>query len=581
VKLLLVDARDSPHAVYERILASGEDVVVLTGETADLLDDQPPAWASNLASALTAPLACTSSPTRLPDVSTVVSLVDTGAAVPVTAQGPPSSLPMAVSVAAVRSISRPALADTTDARPAVLILTQMLQQYGWRHVVVPNVVAPVSPSCSAAIGIDTLWAELQLRAPTLLVDGSCLTGDVHNGSQLLVLNIVRSLAAVRPEARVELAVQKPFVPTIQGMVGASVRVIPRRVGRSRADLLYRPYQVIDPRELRWILNSGRRLVVGQLDMIGFSNRAYHPSRALFDTVQSIQRSVAEEADAIACLSDFGKKTLLAEVPTLDESRIFVVSCGTDSEASPPEPPRDPPTTPFLACISATFWHKNRPLAIATFAELCERYGWAGSLVIAGPEPTFGDSSRVERAMLGGLPDSVARRVRYMGRISANEKAWLLQHAEAVLYPSVVEGFGLIPFEAAAAGTPCLSPNATALGELFGTDAPTAVVDSWDPSVWADRVWHILSDSQTGAQTVAAVRRVGARHEWNDVAARTWKAFDAAIAAQAKAPTARKGPLVYSAADATLAIHTRFFLARLAAHFRHRVSTVLGRGRAND
>ncbi len=47
-----------------------------------------------------------------------------------------------------------------------------------------------------------------------------------------------------------------------------------------------------------------------------------------------------------------------------------------------------------------------------------------------------------------------------------EKAWLYAHAAAVVYPTIYEGFGLVPFEAAAHGTPCLFAPQASLRETL-------------------------------------------------------------------------------------------------------------------
>jgi hypothetical protein len=60
----------------------------------------------------------------------------------------------------------------------------------------------------------------------------------------------------------------------------------------------------------------------------------------------------------------------------------------------------------------------------------------------------------------------------LGVLTSAEKEWLYERAAVVLYPSIVEGFGLVPFEAAARNVPCLSTRAGALDEVLPTDIPT-------------------------------------------------------------------------------------------------------------
>ncbi len=96
---------------------------------------------------------------------------------------------------------------------------------------------------------------------------------------------------------------------------------------------------------------------------------------------------------------------------------------------------------------------------------------------------------------------VAARVQRWGHVSDAEKWWLLRHAQLVLYPSVVEGFGLVPFEAAAVGTPCLAHAGTAPGELLG--GTSAVMSTWSPLTWAARADQLIRHRAAMPQTLVA------------------------------------------------------------------------------
>ena len=60
----------------------------------------------------------------------------------------------------------------------------------------------------------------------------------------------------------------------------------------------------------------------------------------------------------------------------------------------------------------------------------------------------------------------------VGEVSDAEKAWLYANTRGVVFPAVYEGFGLVPFEAAAAGAPCIFAWQTALRETLPEDAAT-------------------------------------------------------------------------------------------------------------
>src|SRR5215831_3078783 len=102
-------------------------------------------------------------------------------------------------------------------------------------------------------------------------------------------------------------------------------------------------------------------------------------------------------------------------------------------------------------------------------QLRGRHGWAWNLVLAGPHVRYGAPAasdaeiiRSDRGLAAAVFDCAA--------VSESEKAWLYRRAALVIYPTVHEGFGLVPFEAAAYETPCMWAAGTSLSELLPDDA---------------------------------------------------------------------------------------------------------------
>ncbi|HQV57772.1 MAG TPA: glycosyltransferase, partial [Ilumatobacteraceae bacterium] len=398
---------------------------------------------------------------------------------------------------------------------------------------------------SSLLELQTLRAELALRPVSVVIDGECMAGDVHTGTQRVVLEVARGLARARPTARVAVAVPSESRAVVaEALRGTGVNVVARR-STEKFDVVYRPYQMLRADELTWCREAGHRLVVSQLDMIGFSNPYYHPSTSLFLLARNLQRAMMAEADAVTFISEFGRDAARAECAELDESRLHVVWCGADTIPATGTRPSNLPeqVEQFVACLSATFWHKNRLHAIRTFAELCANHAFAGHLVIAGPEPFYGRSTDAESVLVDSLADDVQARIHYLGQVAEASKWWLLQHASAVLYPSVVEGFGLVPFEAASVGTPTLAFQGTALGEILG--AGPALIDTWDAQAWASRVGDWLADPTAVEDALGHVGDAAQRFTWDRTAAATWSAIDQTLQRVPVRQRAEEGgPLVH-------------------------------------
>jgi glycosyltransferase involved in cell wall biosynthesis len=446
---------------------------------------------------------------------------------------------------AARSLPPP----TGTALEFLKALAPQLVQLGYRHVAAPGVAygwtsqpapqaepdwaagyrAALDSDANALLSGHRLWARTRLRPTRVVVDGACIERGTHTGSQRLVLEISKALARRRNTAEVSLAVSGDVVPDIRRLLaGTGVDVVERSPSTHGFDVVYRPYQILRVGEYDWCIEAGERLVLGQLDMIGFTNPSYHPSPQLFAFARNLQRKMLHGADAITFISEFGRASTMIECPTLEVERTFVVSCGADAEVGiEARPSRLPAGRRFVAMTSATFSHKNRPFALEVFGELCRQGNDDLLLVIAGPEPFYGRSTAAEQEMLVAMPESVSSRVIYLGQVSEEEKWWLLRHAEAVLYPSVVEGFGLVPFEAMAVGTPSLSYLGTALADVLG-EGP-ATVSSWSASEWVDRLVVLLGDAASRSANLDQVRGAAAVHTWDRCAMLTWESIDAALA----------------------------------------------------
>ena len=163
--------------------------------------------------------------------------------------------------------------------------------------------------------------------------------------------------------------------------------------------------------------------------------------------------------------------------------------------------------PFLLCLGTDFLHKNRLFAVKLLEALRDQGVFDGVLVFAGPKVSRGSSGGEEAEYLAAHP-SLAERVIDLAAVAEAEKLWLLSEAAAVVYPTTYEGFGLVPFEAARVGTPCLFAWHTSLADYMPESL--AVIVPWDPGATAARVGPALAPGAERDRLVSGVRMAGAR-----------------------------------------------------------------------
>ncbi len=121
------------------------------------------------------------------------------------------------------------------------------------------------------------------------------------------------------------------------------------------------------------------------------------------------------------------------------------------------------------------------------------------LVIAGAR--WWESQEGQDAMVDAPRGSIIE----VGRVDNNVRRWLLQHAVALAYPSLFEGFGLPPLEAMAHGTAVLASNCTSLPEVLGDAAH--FVDPYDvESITSGLVTLWTNDTLRQTLRIAGTRR---------------------------------------------------------------------------
>ena len=121
--------------------------------------------------------------------------------------------------------------------------------------------------------------------------------------------------------------------------------------------------------------------------------------------------------------------------------------------------------------------QERLFALRVSEELRRVHGWEGMTVFAGGDPGGRlVGSRREQSSCASAPSCGTRFVD-LPRVSDAERHWLYTQAALVLFPTLYEGFGLVPFEAAAAGTPCVYSSRSSVAEFLPAEG--ALLDLGD------------------------------------------------------------------------------------------------------
>lgn len=375
-------------------------------------------------------------------------------------------------------------------------------------------------------------ASIALVGLTVAIDGRCL-GPILTGTQQNVLETVKTLCRNDAIGLVNLYVSGGLpayadtelhnLPKLKILEASNTP----HDARMKSDIAYRPYQVSSSSDIEWLRARGHWMVINQLDVIAFNNASYFPSYKEWLEYRRLTALSLNCADGVTYISEHAQKEVHAEGLSDPQKVEKVVYCGTDFvpiEGAVAPQQLSKVKVPFVVVLGASYHHKNRGLALQTFAEM-RRRGWVGKLVLVGPTPPTGNSLGTEA--LEFLTDpSLREDVIQIGSIAENEKAWLLRNSCLLLYPTTVEGFGLVPFEASAYGLPTLSSRQGSLDEVLPRDIPT--ITDFLPQQIADQAMAIINDPKLGEKIVTSIRNQSAQFNWKDTGSRLVDVFTEVI-----------------------------------------------------
>jgi glycosyltransferase involved in cell wall biosynthesis len=176
-----------------------------------------------------------------------------------------------------------------------------------------------------------------------------------------------------------------------------------------------------------------------------------------------------------------------------KKRIAVIPQGLEpleDRFSPPSPPHQVETATFLYVGRLT---RSKRVAdiVRAFGVFVQEAGQGTLTLLGDGPPAYVDELRALAARLG-----ILQRIRFLGRVSAEQKHQEMAGAHALLLASVREGWGLVVTEAAALGTPAIAYDVPGLRDsvrheetgLLVKATPEALAQSM-LRVWRDPNLH--------------------------------------------------------------------------------------------
>ena len=250
--------------------------------------------------------------------------------------------------------------------------------------------------------------------------------------------------------------------------------LPPRVPR-RTDVLWSPHYNIPVTwrgRLAVTIHDLAHLALPQF-VGGLHRRAY--ARFMFDRV-------SRSAQAIMTDSEFTRAEF-ARLVGVRRAEPQVVHLGVDRGWFEIPPSPSPHPRPYLLYVGNVKPHKNLSRLLQAFEQLAPRISC--DLLVLGKNEGFLSEDADARA----AAERLVPRVQLLGAVPQEMLKRYVSHAEAVVQPSLYEGFGLPPLEAMAAGCPAIVSRAASLPEVCGDAA--LYFDPLDSGTIAEAVLRLL------------------------------------------------------------------------------------------
>lgn len=342
-----------------------------------------------------------------------------------------------------------------------------------------------------------------------------------NGTKNYAMSLGKALAAL-PEVDLTLLAIHPL--QAEGVPG---RLVHPDDWTDDVALLHKPAQIFDRRHSRLLYESSAHVVLTYQDLIAYRMADVFNDEADYAAYRNTSGVTLPATQAILNYSGNTAEEIEGEfgIPAED---LHTVLLGVDIEAfAAPVPTASEirkrlrlPDRYFFS-LASDHLHKNIGGLLEAYSRFREGRpdGDCPALVLAG------FASSVE-ARLGSAPAGAFPGVVFLGGVSDEELKVLYQSAEAFVFPSLYEGFGLPPLEAIAAGAPVVAMPFTSVPEVCADGVLYA--DGLSPDDLARAMGRIIDDESLRAELRERGRRRIRDLQWEETARGTCEAYRKAI-----------------------------------------------------
>jgi len=344
----------------------------------------------------------------------------------------------------------------------------------------------------------------KISARTMAIDGSCFSYP-HSGTSAITFEIIKEMckqSIFKVTIVLERSISNAKLDRLLELDKCSIRFFDEDQ-LQKYDFFWRPYQIWELNKLEWILKSSEHFILGIQDLIAFDNPSYHGSPVDWTNYRNVLTLAAQSATACTYISEYSKnRSIESGIANLNfniviPNGIFVPEVNISNIVSRNSPLEKAKLKVLL--IGLDYPHKNYEYSLKLFEKLLS-HGYEAEL------HHIGVPLKIDKYQ-------ILRNINFIehGEVSDEEKYRIYGSTDLVFYLSIVEGFGLIPFELSLLKIPVLTTNQGGLKEYLPRVGFYS--DDWDLDKDLLTITNLLENPEISSEYSDELRNVSKSYTW--------------------------------------------------------------------
>ena len=236
-------------------------------------------------------------------------------------------------------------------------------------------------------------------------------------------------------------------------------------------------------------------------------------------------NIIESAKGILTVSEYSKKDILRFFPNISPDKIYVTPLATNENFKPI--PKDvcekyiskylKLNDPYILYLGGFSSRKNVKELILSFGKIIKDLKKPHKLLLGG---AIRDEGNILRDIV--LEAGLQEHVLFTGYLDDSILPILYSGAEAFIYPSLYEGFGLPPLEAMSCKTPVITSNLTSIPEV--TKDAAILIDPFNKDELSYNLLKLLNDDSKKEELSEKGYKRSLQFSWRQTANATLDAY---------------------------------------------------------